>query len=91
MKKQALVATLVALAIGVAVPAALAASPSGITPANANDYILPDGSVYQQNDDGTFAWIPNTATADAMGIDWNDLIQVGSLPCDIGFPFPHVD
>ena len=67
MRKQAVVATLIALVIAVAVPAAFADSPSGITPANGNDYILPDGTVYQQNDDGTFSWIPNVATGERDG------------------------
>jgi hypothetical protein len=58
--------TLVALVIAVAVPAALADSSSSITPANGNDYILPDGSVYQLNDDDTYSWIPDVATGNAM-------------------------
>jgi hypothetical protein len=89
MRKQAVVATLVALLIAVAVPAALADS-SGITPANGNDYILPDGTVYQQNDDGTFSWVPNIATANAMGLDWNSLQAVDSLPGTVVEPFPSV-
>jgi hypothetical protein len=88
MKKQAVIATLVALVIAVAVPSALADS----TPAqaNGNDYILPDGSVYQQNDDGSFSWIPNIATATAMSLDWNALIPVNALDGVVGDPFPSV-
>jgi hypothetical protein len=89
MKKQAVVATLVALVIAVAVPAALADSPS-ITPANGNDYILPDGSVYQMNDDGTFSWIPDVATGNAMGLDWTSLIPVTGLDGPVVQPFPTV-
>jgi hypothetical protein len=90
MKRQALVATLVALAIAVAVPAALAASSVAVTPANGNDYILPDGSVYQLNDDGTYSWVPNVATGNAMGLDWNNLIPVPYLDGTVGDPFPSV-
>jgi hypothetical protein len=89
MRKQAVVATLVALLIAVAVPSALADT-SGITPANGSDFILPDGTVYQQADDGTFSWIPNIATANAMGLDWSSLQPVDSLPGSVGDPFPSV-
>ena len=88
MRKQAVVATLVALVIAVAVPAAFADSPSSITPANGNDFILPDGSVYQQNDDGTFSWIPNVATGNAMGLDWNNLQPVDALDGSVVAPVP---
>ena len=90
MRKQAVVATLIALAIAVAVPAAFADSPSSITPANGNDFILPDGSVYQQNDDGTFSWIPNVATGNAMGLDWSNLQPVDALDGSVVQPFPSV-
>jgi hypothetical protein len=74
----------------VAPPSANADSPNGVTPANGNDYILPDGTVYQQNDDGTFSWIPNVVTANAMGLDWNSLRAVTILPGSVGQPFPSV-
>ena len=90
MKKQAFAATLVALVIAVAVPAALADSPIVITPANGSDYILPDGTVYQQNDDGTFSWIPDVATANAMGVDWTSLIPVTGLDGPVVQSFPSV-
>ena len=90
MKKQAFAATLVALVIAVAVPAALADSSIVITPANGSDYILPDGTVYQQNDDGTFSWIPDVATANAMGVDWTSLIPVTGLDGPVVQPFPSV-
>jgi hypothetical protein len=61
-----------------------------ITPANGNDVVLPDGTVYQQNDDGTYSWIPNVATANAMGLDWGNLQQVATLPGPVGDRFPAV-
>jgi hypothetical protein len=90
MKRQALVATLIALAIAVAVPAAMADSSIVVTPANGSDYILPDGSVYQLNDDGSYSWIPNVATGNAMGLDWTSLIPVPYLDGTVGDPFPSV-
>ncbi len=89
MKKQAFTAALVALAIAVAVPSALAAGVP-VTPANGNDFILPDGSVYQQNDDGTFSWVPNVATATAMGITMDMLQPVDVLDGEVVAPIPSV-
>jgi hypothetical protein len=89
MIKQAFTATLVALAIVVAVPSALAAGVP-VTPANGNDFILPDGTVYQQNDDGTFSWVPNVATSQAMGITMDMLQPVTELDGVVGVPFPSV-
>src|SRR5476651_2485753 len=89
MMKQAFTAALVALAIVVAVPSALAAGVP-VTPANGSDFILPDGTVYQQNDDGTFSWVPNVATATAMGIQMGDLQPVSMLDGEVGAPFPSV-
>jgi hypothetical protein len=89
MMKQALTAALVALAIAVAVPSALA-SGVPVTPANGNDFILPDGSVYQQNDDGTFSWVPNVATGVAMGITLDMLQPVSVVPGEVVAPFPSV-
>jgi hypothetical protein len=89
MIKQAFTAALVALVIAVAVPSALAAGVS-VTPANGNDFILPDGSVYQQNDDGTFSWVPNVATATAMGITMDMLQPVPVLDGEVVAPFPSV-
>lgn len=62
-----------------------------VTPANGNDVILPDGSIWQGNDDGSWSWIPDVATANAMGINWNTLQQVDSLPGPVGVPFTPVD
>ena len=88
MKKQAVIAMLVALTIAVVVPSALA--DTTVAQANGNDYVLPDGSVYQQNDDGSYSWIPNIATATAMGIDWSALQPVSALDGPVGDPFPSV-
>ena len=89
MMKQAFTAVLVALAIAVAVPSALASSVP-VTPANGNDFILPDGTVYQQNDDGTFSWVPNVATSTAMGITMDMLQPVSALGGEVVAPFPSV-
>ncbi|HUY70969.1 MAG TPA: hypothetical protein VMV08_01925 [Gaiellaceae bacterium] len=89
MIKQAFTAGLVALVIAVAVPSALAAGVS-VTPANGNDFILPDGTVYQQNDDGTFSWVPNVATATAMGITIDVLQPVPEFDGEVVAPFPSV-
>jgi hypothetical protein len=70
-------------------PSVLTAEP-GVTPANGNDVVLPDGSVYQGNADGSYSWIPNAATANAMGIDWSSLQPVDTLPGPLGAPFPSV-
>jgi hypothetical protein len=93
MKKQAVLASLAvlaALAVAVTVPAAFGDSSNGVPPANGNDYVLPDGSVYQQNDDGTFSWVPNVATGNAMGLDWNNLTPVSQLDGSISDPIPSV-
>lgn len=88
MRKHAVLAAVVSLLIAVAVPAAIAATT--VTPANGNDYILPDGSVYQQNDDGTYSWIPNVATGNAMGLDWNNLQPVDQLDGAVVDPIASV-
>jgi hypothetical protein len=93
MKKHALLIAALALIAVVActVPTAFADSSSvTITPANGNDVVLPDGTVYQQNDDGSWSWIPNIATANAMGIDWSSLQPVTVVPGPIEAPFPAV-
>ena len=43
---------------------------------------VPDAllEIWQANADGTYSWIPDVATGDAMGVDWNSLQQVDSLP-----------
>jgi hypothetical protein len=67
-----------------------AAAKPVVTKANGNDVILPDGSVYQLNDDGSYSWIPDVATANAMGVDWNGLEAVETLDGPEGDPFPKV-
>jgi hypothetical protein len=87
MKRQlVLAAAAVSLLTASGVSSAVAAS---VTPANGNDVVLPDGSVWQGNPDGSYSWIPDVATADAMGVDWNTLQPVDSLPGPVGTPFPH--
>ena len=90
MKRQAVIGVLIGLVIAATTGAALADSLGGSTPANGNDYVLPDGSVYQQNDDGSFSWVPNVATANAMGLDWNSLQPVNELDGPVGQPVPSV-
>jgi hypothetical protein len=91
MNKNTFLTAVASLAIAVAAPSAIAAtSGAGVTPANGNDVVLPDGSVYQQNDDGSFSWVPNVATANAMGVDWNSLTQVDELSGPTADPFPSV-
>ena len=89
MKKYVVLATFVALLTAVGVPSALSAGP-GITPANGYDVIFPDGAVYQLNDDGSYSYIPDVTTANAMGLDWNGLAPVETLDGPIGESFPTV-
>ena len=89
MKKQIVLAALVSLLAVATVPAAIAAG-SGVTPANGNDYILPSGDVYELGDDGNYHWVPDVATANAMGVDWNDLVVVDSLDASVGDPFSTI-
>lgn len=86
---KVVLAALASLLIAVGVPSALAASPA-VIPANGNDVVLADGSVYQLNDDGSYSWIPNVATANAMGLDWSSLQSVDVLPGPVGPRFPAV-
>ncbi len=62
-----------------------------MTPANGNDVLLPDGSLWQGNDDGSWSWIPDLATAHAMGVNWNTLQLMDSLRGPVGAPFTPVD
>ena len=50
--------------------------------------VLPDGSVYQGNSDGTRSWIPDIATANAMGFQWNNLVAVDARPGPVGVRSP---
>jgi hypothetical protein len=91
MKNPALLIAVLALIAAPAVPSALADSSSvAVTPANGNDIVLPDGTVYQQNDDGSWSWIPDIATANAMGLDWTSLQPATQVPGPISTPFPSV-
>jgi hypothetical protein len=40
--------------------------------------------VYQLGDDGLYHWIPNVATANAMHLDWNDLVVTDALDAPAG-------
>ncbi len=84
--KRSLVLACAALAFAAAPAAGIAAVP----PANGDDVVLPDGSVYQLGDDGAYHLIPDVATANAMQLDWNGLAQVGSLDGPVGDPIPSV-
>ena len=77
------------LSVLLSAPAGLTTGAS-ITRANGNDVILPDGSVYQLDDDGVYHWIPDLATANAMGLDWDNINYVDELPGPAGDPFPSV-
>jgi hypothetical protein len=89
LRKIAL-AAFASLLIGACIPALAAAAGPVVTPANGSDILLPDGSVYQLNDDGSYSWIPDVATADAMGLDWSALQFVGSLSGPVGNQIPSV-
>jgi hypothetical protein len=52
--------------------------------------ILPDGSVYQLGDDGLWHHIPDVATANAIGIEWNNLPGYDQLPGPVGDELPSV-
>ena len=58
--------------------------------ASAADVMLSDGSVYRQTDDGYYHWIPDVATANADGVDWNNLSIVDALPGPAGDPLPAI-
>jgi hypothetical protein len=91
VKKRVVVfAVLASLAVVIGAQSGIAAASPAVTPANGNDVILPDGSVYQLNDDGSYSWIPDVATANAMGLDWNSLQPVDTLPGPAGPQFPAV-
>ena len=73
-------ASFVALAV---IPVAL-----GVPPANGRDYILANHQVYQFSD-GAYHLVPDVATGNAMGIQWNRLIKAGTL-APLGSPIPSV-
>jgi predicted heme/steroid binding protein len=78
-------AVLTALAVALVVVAGAGAA---VTPANGQDYILPNGNVYQLVN-GTYRLIPDLQTANAMHIDWNRLHRVGAVQ-PTGAPLPSV-
>jgi hypothetical protein len=60
------------------------------TMANGMDYIVPPNpSVYQRDSKGVYHLIPNRATANAMGLNWNKLRKVGSV-APIGRPIESI-
>jgi hypothetical protein len=61
-----------------------------VTPANGNDFILPNGNVYQLDSDGVYHWIPDVATSMAMHVDGSALQQLDALDGPEGAPFPSV-
>ena len=67
---------------------ATSAAAAPVTPANGDDVLLPDGTVWQGDADGVYHLIPNVATANAMHLDWNSLQLADSLPGPAGDPFP---
>ncbi len=68
------------------IPSAVSAA---VTPADGADFILPDNDVYQLGPNGAYHLIPDVATADAMGIKWNQLARATSLS-PIGAAFTSV-
>jgi len=82
--------------IGAQLPSILPAPASGATSivkptvkANGADYVLPDGRVFQRDVHGVYHWIPNTLTANAMGIKWDGLHVVKSVS-PVGRAIPSV-
>ena len=88
LDKKTLVTVIVVIATAVAAPSALAATT--VAHANGNDVILPDGSVYEFGDDGFYHLIPDVTTANAMGLDWNNLTVADELDGDVGDSYAAV-
>ena|SRR5581483_4317552 len=57
-----------------------------VPPANGNDVMLPDGSVYQIDGDGVYHLVPDVQTGNAMHLNWNDLQQADSIDGPVGDP-----
>ena len=83
-----LAAALVSLVTAAGLSSTLAEA--AVTPANGNDFILPDGTVYQLDSNGVYHWIPDAATGLAMHVDGNALQQLNALDGPVGAPFPSV-
>jgi hypothetical protein len=59
-------------------------------PANGADYIVPNGNVYQLAN-GSYHLIPDLATANEMGVQWNKLHRVLTQSISpVGTPIPSV-
>jgi hypothetical protein len=89
VEKPVVIAAIASLITAAAIPSALAAN-TAVPRANGNDVVLPDGSVYQFGDDGTYHLIPNVETGNAMGLNWNALDQVDELSDPVGDPIEEV-
>ncbi len=63
---------------------------AAVTPANGNDFILPNGDVYQLDSDGVYHWIPDVATSVAMHVNGNALESLDELDGPEGAPYPSV-
>jgi hypothetical protein len=88
MKKWVVLAALMSLLTALGVSSTFAGA--AVTPANGNDFVLPDGTVYELDADGVFHLIPNVATGNAMHLNWNAMTPVDSIDGDVGDPFPSV-
>lgn len=79
--KQVKLALFSSLVIAVGGPSSIAAAANTqMTMASGNDVVLPDGTIYQVDGNGSYHWIPDVATGNAMHLDWNGLQTVGELP-----------
>lgn len=67
-------------------------SPSGAeAPTTSIPAITPDGSVYTWDaTNGFWRHVPDVATANAMGLDWNNMTDVGAAPTPTGPDWPSV-
>jgi hypothetical protein len=57
--------------------------------ANGNDFLLPNGKVYQLGANGVYHLIPDVATANDMGLNWGALLKVSHVG-PIGARIPSV-
>ena len=89
MKKRVVLAVALASLVAAAGISSTFAG-AAVTPANGNDFIRPDGSVYQLDSDGVYHWVPDVATSLAMHVDGNALQQLDALDGPLGAPFPSV-
>lgn len=55
------------------------------------DLLLPDGSVYRfDGDAGVWRHVPDVDTANALGVDWNNLQALDDVPGPVGDEWPSV-